>query len=83
MINLNKKLTTDVEDSNKEKQFTLEWWEVPPDIRHHLPNIEKPNEREMFVDNGPIPDELNPLSPKYKYKGKEEEVPPNEWFSKN
>ncbi|HBZ0261444.1 TPA: hypothetical protein MJF74_001812 [Clostridioides difficile] len=82
MKNKDKKPTTNVVET-KEDDFTLDWWEIPPDIRPHLPSIEEPENSDMSGDVVPVPDELNPFSTKYKYKGKEEEVPPNEWFSKN
>lgn len=82
MKNKDKKPTTNVVET-KVENFTLEWWEIPPDIRSHLPSIDKPENLEMFGDMVPVPDELNPFSPKYKFKDKEENIPPNGWFSKN
>lgn len=75
-----KKPTTTVKQSNEEDNFTLDWWEIPPDIRPHLPSIEEPENPEMFENKGPIPDEKNPFSPKHKVK--EAKVPPNRLFDK-
>lgn len=75
---MDKKSTTVVENINEEDNFTLEWWEIPSDIRHHLPSLVMPDKPEMFVDNGPVPDEMNPFSTKYQFK--EVKVPPNRLF---
>lgn len=79
MKNEDKKPTTNVKQSSEEKDFTLEWWEVPSDIRHHLPSLKVPDKPEMFGDMEPIPDEKNPFSPNFK----EVKVPPNRLFDKD